>query len=659
MSCIVPGCQFTKNSNEKISMHLFPEPQREPQRHLSWVKMINCERIFKFDPYVVFKRFRVCRNHFSSDCFNGQCKKLLPSAVPSLYLNTTNPDRLKTKYQIYEQKVINLLKNNSVNIEVDALKLINIDDSQTETHLIKIPENELKLSYDEKLWNSASGGNEENDNEEFVLMEVVNDNQENQSFTIVLPQQDIIPNSPPKVLNYQKPVAVKTPISNQMVLKKSSLKQKSTIQPLNKPKLKYLQANFAKCPKNLIVQNICTKTNPFEVLPNTFCESDFNHKIDLKINYNEDEKEFWCHAAFKLIRLPFMKNNNLEDFEFSQSYFYFWDMFERSYFFLNNIVETQEQSIENIKFFLDNPLNKDTGNWTMFANIINKHGLIPKQFFSQNFNSQSKSKLNEILRSKLLEFAKVLRDLHAMKRSVSEIQLKIDEQMCEIYNIIAVLFGCPQTEKFTWKFIDKNGKTCNVGPITSLEFYELYVKPYFNVDDKITLISDSRSTLEFGKSYGVSYLGNVVGGQQVTFNNQPFDTLVELISKSIVDGEAVLTSCNISGLNDFQLQNLSYLCDVKIKSNLEKSERIAYGDFNQKQSMIISAIETDRSGNLVKIKLENFTKDETKLYAIPKKNLTEIISDIVIDKKYLTNEIINVDEHIILDQFDALSTLTM
>lgn len=48
----------------------------------------------------------------------------------------------------------------------------------------------------------------------------------------------------------------------------------------------------------------------------------------------------WLFAALNTMRVPFMKSLNIEDFEFSQSYLFFWDKLERSNHFLNNIVET-------------------------------------------------------------------------------------------------------------------------------------------------------------------------------------------------------------------------------------------------------------------------------------------------------------------------------
>lgn len=52
----------------------------------------------------------------------------------------------------------------------------------------------------------------------------------------------------------------------------------------------------------------------------------------------------WLFAALNVMRIPFAKQLNLEDFEFSQGYLFFWDKIERCNYFLNNIVETARRN---------------------------------------------------------------------------------------------------------------------------------------------------------------------------------------------------------------------------------------------------------------------------------------------------------------------------
>ena len=48
----------------------------------------------------------------------------------------------------------------------------------------------------------------------------------------------------------------------------------------------------------------------------------------------------WIYAALNVMRIPFMKHYKLDKFEFSQSYLFFWDKFEKANFFLEQIIDT-------------------------------------------------------------------------------------------------------------------------------------------------------------------------------------------------------------------------------------------------------------------------------------------------------------------------------
>ena len=90
------------------------------------------------------------------------------------------------------------------------------------------------------------------------------------------------------------------------------------------------------------------------------------------------------HEAFLLcplnaMRIPFMKDRNIEDFEFSQGYLFFWDKVERSNYFLNTIADSycrepkEDVGGRLVSFLLGNPIC-DGGQWDMVVNLIEKHG---------------------------------------------------------------------------------------------------------------------------------------------------------------------------------------------------------------------------------------------------------------------------------------------
>ena len=87
--------------------------------------------------------------------------------------------------------------------------------------------------------------------------------------------------------------------------------------------------------------------------------------------------------------------------------------------------------------------------------------------------------------------------------------------------------------QFTWEYTTKSKKAQKVGPISPLGFYNDYVRPYFNVANKICLVTDPRPNHPIGQTYTVDCLGNVVGAKPIQYNNQSVETLMELASKSI------------------------------------------------------------------------------------------------------------------------------
>ena len=67
---------------------------------------------------------------------------------------------------------------------------------------------------------------------------------------------------------------------------------------------------------------------------------------------------------------------------------------------------------------------------------------------------------------------------------MDEVQAKIDEQLAQIFKIISICLGVPK-EQFVWEYYDKSKNYHKVGPITPQKFYEEYVKPIYNVEDKV------------------------------------------------------------------------------------------------------------------------------------------------------------------------------
>lgn len=98
---------------------------------------------------------------------------------------------------------------------------------------------------------------------------------------------------------------------------------------------------------------MCSRVDPFEVclsrkvLENT--QHVFTYKVESEgkpLTNQKNSGRCWIFAALNTIRIPFMKQYNLDEFEFSQTYLFYWDKIERCHYFLNNIIETAAKGEE-------------------------------------------------------------------------------------------------------------------------------------------------------------------------------------------------------------------------------------------------------------------------------------------------------------------------
>lgn len=181
--------------------------------------------------------------------------------------------------------------------------------------------------------------------------------------------------------------------------------------PITQEQLKKWRDNFYSEPKNLLAQNVCSRVDPFDVcLSRKALETTnhvFNYKVETEgkpVTNQRSSGRCWLFAALNCIRLPFMKNYNLDEFEFSQAFLFYWDKIERCNYFLNNIVKTAQrgEKVDGrlVSFLLLDPTS-DGGQWDMLVNLIVKHGLMPKKCFPESFSCESSIRLNAILKSKV------------------------------------------------------------------------------------------------------------------------------------------------------------------------------------------------------------------------------------------------------------------
>jgi bleomycin hydrolase len=360
-----------------------------------------------------------------------------------------------------------------------------------------------------------------------------------------------------------------------------------------------LRHAFQANPKYKLALNAVTQTSVDDVALNrdvvTNTDFTFSHWLDdWAVTNQKNSGRCWMFAGLNLFRVGAMKKMKLKDFEFSQNYTLFWDKFERANYFLEAIIETAAQPVDDrvVAFLLSQPLS-DGGQWNMFANIVHKHGLVPKALMPETESSSSTWRMNSILLHKLREGAKTLRELRARGASLKETRAAKREILTVVHRILCIHLGTPPTS-FPWQWNDKNRKFHRAGEMTPQQFAKQYLT--LPLDEYVCLVHDPRPTSPFNRTFTVQHLGNVVGGGIVLYLNVDIGVMKELTMRSIVKGEPVWMGCDVGkmmrrdlGLWDKKMFDYEAVYDTDFR--LDKANRLVYHQTAMTHAMLFTGVD--------------------------------------------------------------------
>ncbi|OZG63569.1 aminopeptidase [Bifidobacterium hapali] len=414
--------------------------------------------------------------------------------------------------------------------------------------------------------------------------------------------------------------------------------------------------------------------------------------IELKqgtITNQEHSGRCWMFASLNTLRYELMHRWNLEDFEFSETYLFFWDAMEKSNTYLENVLATLDEPTDSRVFEAINWGPSDDGGWwQMFAALVNKYGLMPKSAYPESANSRDSEDFKQYLNSKLHAFAAELRRRHAADgASADELRAVKDEYMSVVYRICAISLGEPPAT-FDWFVRTKDdadekekgaGKDagCKCGKdaaesdaeksckcsgdkaddkkhsgiddrpviretgITPLEFYKKYVP--VDVNDFATLCNSPMAATPFGKRYRIKYSANVAEAGDMEFVNVPLDVFKKAAVDQLTAGHPIWFACDCT---QFALRKGGFFDQSVVRVDrlfgtdfpLDKADGLEYGDSPSNHAMTFTGVNLDADGKPNRWKVENsWGKDNgvDGYYVMSDAWFDRFVTELIIRKEYL------------------------
>lgn len=384
-------------------------------------------------------------------------------------------------------------------------------------------------------------------------------------------------------------------------------------QQINESELEQVRQGFMGTTSDIALQNILT--NDANIKNNAVNHSNigkidhyFKYRVGVKgITDQESSGRCWMFTSMNVLRPSVMEQFNLTNFDFSHNYCYFWDIFEKSNLFLENIIATADRAMDDrdVTFYFQSPVG-DGGVWNLFYNIAEKYGVVPKSVMPETAHSNNTSQMIRIINERLRAGGYNLRESIAAGKKEKAIQNDKIVILKDIYRILALCLGEPPTE-FAWRYKDKDGniKTLKTTP---LEFYKSIVEEDYNPSHYIMVMNDP--TREYYKIYEIQNYRNTIEGVNWVYLNLPNEEIKASALASIKNDEAMYVSCDVGKQSDYKsgildVNNYDYESLLGVSLQMDKKARILTRQSGSSHAMTLIGCDTDENDVPTKWEFEN------------------------------------------------------
>ena len=421
-------------------------------------------------------------------------------------------------------------------------------------------------------------------------------------------------------------------------------------QAVSEKDLQEIQGSFKKDASTKAIQNILT--NDKSIRDNAL-NRDLQGKIDHFFKYRVNVKGItnqqssgrcWMFTSMNVLRPLVIEKYNLNQFDFSHNYLYFWDIFEKSNLFLENIIATAARPMDDreVTEYFKSPVG-DGGVWNLYYNAAQKYGVVPQEVMPETAHSNNTSQMTGVINEKLRLGGYTLRELAAQGKKAKELRAEKNNVLKDVYRILALCLGEPP-HQFTWRYKTKKGEIKELANYTPQQFYKEITPADYSPDNYIMVMNDP--TREYYKVYEIQNYKNTIEGINWIYLNLPNEDLKAAALASIKNNEPLYASCDVgkqfnreTGILDPEMFDYESLLGVKL--DMDKKARILTRQSGSAHAMTIVGCDTDENDKPVKWEFENSWGDKSGhngYLTFTDKWFDEYMFRAVLHKKYLNEK---------------------
>ena len=337
-------------------------------------------------------------------------------------------------------------------------------------------------------------------------------------------------------------------------------------------------------------------------------DTHFSIKVDSKgITDQKSSGRCWLFTGLNVMRAKAIDKYKLGNFEFSQTYPFFFDQLEKANLFLQGIIDTGSQPMNDkmVEWLFNHPLS-DGGTFTGVADIVSKYGLVPKDIMPETNSSENTSRMAGLISLKLREQGLQLRDMIAKGTKAATLEKTKTEMLGTIYRMLVLNLGVPPTE-FSWTQYNMKGEPVETATYTPLSFLKKYGDE--NLMNNYVMVMNDPSR-EYYKCYEIDFDRHRYDGKNWTYVNLPVEEIKEMAIASLKDSTMMYFSCDVSkclnsdrGLLD--VKNYDYDSLMGTSFGMDKKQRIQSFASSSSHAMTLMAVDLDKSGKPTKWMVEN------------------------------------------------------